>query len=235
MCWPTTASRCRATPRHHAAKLRAGGAPPHNLASLAERHLGPRGISYEDLCGKGAHQIPFAQVPVDKAGRIRAKTPTRRWRCTWRCGRSLEADAGLRFIYELEIASSEVLYRIERNGVLIDARCWPPEPRAGQRILAAGAARRTSWPASPSTSAAQADRRDLLRQAGPAGGQEDRHRRAQHRRGGAGKLAEDYPLPARILEHRGLAKLKAPTPTSWPQMATRPPAACTPTTRRPWR
>ena len=28
------------------------------------------------------------------------------------------------------------------------------------------------------------------------------------------KLAEDYPLPARILEHRSLAKLKAPTPTS---------------------
>jgi DNA polymerase-1 len=40
---------------------------PHNLASLAERHLGRSGISYEDLCGKGAHQIPFAQVPVDKA------------------------------------------------------------------------------------------------------------------------------------------------------------------------
>ncbi|HNI77129.1 MAG TPA: 5'-3' exonuclease H3TH domain-containing protein, partial [Giesbergeria sp.] len=40
---------------------------PHGLASLAERHTGRTGISYEDLCGKGAHQIPFAQVPVDKA------------------------------------------------------------------------------------------------------------------------------------------------------------------------
>jgi DNA polymerase-1 len=34
---------------------------PHGLASLAERHLGRSGISYEDLCGKGAHQIPFAR------------------------------------------------------------------------------------------------------------------------------------------------------------------------------
>jgi DNA polymerase-1 len=61
---------------------------PHNLASLAERHLGRSGISYEDLCGKGAHQIPFAQVPVDKAARIRARTRTRRWTCTACCGRA---------------------------------------------------------------------------------------------------------------------------------------------------
>ncbi|MDO8249928.1 MAG: 5'-3' exonuclease H3TH domain-containing protein, partial [Rhodoferax sp.] len=40
---------------------------PHGLGSLAERHLGRSGISYEDLCGKGAHQIPFAQVDVAKA------------------------------------------------------------------------------------------------------------------------------------------------------------------------
>ena len=39
---------------------------PHNLTSLAERHTGRKGISYEDLCGE-AHQIPFGQVPVDKA------------------------------------------------------------------------------------------------------------------------------------------------------------------------
>jgi DNA polymerase-1 len=55
---------------------------PHGLASLAERHLGRSGISYEDLCGKGAHQIPFAQVDVAKAASTPARTPTRRWTCT---------------------------------------------------------------------------------------------------------------------------------------------------------
>jgi DNA polymerase-1 len=40
---------------------------PHGLASLAERHLGRSGISYEDLCGKGAHQISFSQVDIAKA------------------------------------------------------------------------------------------------------------------------------------------------------------------------
>lgn len=33
----------------------------------------------------------------------------------------IEADAKLRHIYELEIATSEALFRIERNGVRIDA------------------------------------------------------------------------------------------------------------------
>src|SRR5207344_2329745 len=42
---------------------------PHSLQSLAERHLGRKGLSYEDLCGKGAHQIPFAQVDIDRAAR----------------------------------------------------------------------------------------------------------------------------------------------------------------------
>ena len=40
------------------------GMTSHSLVPMSARAAG---ISYEDLCGKGAHQIPFAQVPVDKA------------------------------------------------------------------------------------------------------------------------------------------------------------------------
>ena len=40
---------------------------PHGLASLAQRHLERSGISYEDLCGKGAHQISFDQVDIARA------------------------------------------------------------------------------------------------------------------------------------------------------------------------
>ena len=48
---------------------------PHGLESLAERHLGRKGLSYEDLCGKGANQIPFAQVDIGSAPpTTRAKT-----------------------------------------------------------------------------------------------------------------------------------------------------------------
>ena len=40
---------------------------PHGLESLGQRHLARTGLSYEDVCGKGAHQIPFARVALDKA------------------------------------------------------------------------------------------------------------------------------------------------------------------------
>ena len=50
---------------------------PHGLESLASRHLGRSGLSYEDVCGKGAHQIPFAQVEVaDAPPSTRARTAT---------------------------------------------------------------------------------------------------------------------------------------------------------------
>ena len=39
----------------------------HDMDSAAERYLGIRTIHYEDVAGKGAKQIPFSQVPVDKA------------------------------------------------------------------------------------------------------------------------------------------------------------------------
>jgi DNA polymerase-1 len=40
---------------------------PHGLESLAERHLDRKGLSYEDLCGKGANQISFSQVDIARA------------------------------------------------------------------------------------------------------------------------------------------------------------------------
>ena len=32
-------------------------------------HLGRSGLTYEDLCGKGAKQIPFSQVDIERAAR----------------------------------------------------------------------------------------------------------------------------------------------------------------------
>ena len=93
---------------------------PHGLASLAERHVGRSGINYEDLCGKGASQIKFNQVEIAKASEYSCEDSDQTMdvhRVLWP---QLEANDKLRFIYELEIQSSEGLYRIERNGVLID-------------------------------------------------------------------------------------------------------------------
>ena len=182
---------------------------PHGLASLAERHLGRSGINYEDICGKGAHQIPFAQVDVAKAAEYSCEDSDQTLdvhRALWP---QLEADAKLRFIYELEIASSEALYRIERNGVLIDAPTLAKQSHElGQRIHAleqeayaiAGQPFNLSSP--KQLGEIFFDKLGLPVIKKTATGARSTDEEVLE------KLAEDYPLPAKILEHRGLSKLK---------------------------
>jgi len=109
---------------------------PHNLRSLAERHLGREGINYEDLCGKGAHQIPFAQVAVERAAEYACEDVDECLGVHEALWPLLAASAPLGRIYALEIACSEVLFRMERNGVLIDTAVLAAQSRdLGQRIM----------------------------------------------------------------------------------------------------
>jgi len=109
---------------------------PHGLESLAQRHLGRSGISYEDLCGKGANQIGFDQVDIARAAEYSCEDSDQTLDVHLALWPRIEADDKLRFVYELEIASSETLYRIERNGVLIDASTLARQSHElGQRIL----------------------------------------------------------------------------------------------------
>ncbi len=182
---------------------------PHGLASLALRHLGRQGINYEDLCGKGAHPIPFAQVDVAKAAEYSCEDSDQTLdvhRVLWP---QLQADAKLKFIYELEIASSEALYRIERNGVLIDAPTLAKQSHElGSRIheLELEAYEIAGQPFNLSSPKQLGeiffDKLGLPVIKKTATGARSTDEEVLE------KLAEDYPLPARILEHRSLSKLK---------------------------
>jgi len=182
---------------------------PHGLASLAERHVGRSGINYEDLCGKGAHQIKFNQVDIAKAAEYSCEDSDQTLdvhRVLWP---QLQAHDRLRFIYELEMQSSEALYRIERNGVLIDAPMLATQSHElGQRIL--------QLEAEAYEIAGQPFNLGSPKQLGeiffdklgmpvikktPSGARSTDEEVLE-------KLAEDYPLPAKLLEHRSLSKLK---------------------------
>jgi DNA polymerase-1 len=182
---------------------------PHGLSSLAERHLGRSGISYQDLCGKGAHQIAFSQVDVAKAAEYACEDSDQTLDVHLALWPQLEADAKLRFIYELEIASSEALYRIERNGVLIDAPTLAKQSHElGQRIhaLEQEAYEIAGQPfnlASPKQlGEIFFDKLGMPVVKKTATGARSTDEEVLE------KLAEDYPLPARLLEHRSLSKLK---------------------------
>ncbi|MGE0097599.1 MAG: DNA polymerase I [Hydrogenophaga sp.] len=182
---------------------------PHGLASLAERHLGRQGINYEDLCGKGAHQIPFAQVDVAKAAEYSCEDSDQTLDVHLALWPRLQADEKLKFIYELEIASSEALYRIERNGVLIDAPTLAAQSHElGQRIVAleqeayAIAGQPFNLASPKQLGEIFFDKLGLPVVKKTATGARSTDEEVLE------KLAEDYPLPAKILEHRGLSKLK---------------------------
>ena len=182
---------------------------PHGLASLAERHLGRSGISFEDLCGKGVNQLCFDQVDVAKAAEYSCEDSDMTLDVHQVLWPLLNANDKLRFIYELEIASSEALYRIERNGVLIDAPTLAAQSHElGQRILQlekeahelAGQPFNLSSPKQIGEIFFTKLGLPVVKKT-PTGSPSTDDEVLQ-------KLAEDYPLPAKILAHRSLSKLK---------------------------
>ncbi|TSD61313.1 DNA polymerase I [Variovorax sp. KBS0712] len=182
---------------------------PHGLSSLAERHLGRSGISYEDLCGKGAHQIPFSQVDIAKAAEYSCEDSDQTLdvhRTLWPL---LQKEEKLAYIYQLEMDSSEALYRIERNGVLIDAPTLAAQSHdLGTRIMAleqeaydiAGQPFNLGSPKQIGEIFFTKLGLPVVKKT-PSGAPSTDEEVLE-------KLAEDYPLPAKILEHRGLSKLK---------------------------
>ena len=193
---------------------------PHGLASLAERHLGRSGIDYESLTGKGAHQIPFAQVAIDRAAEYACEDADQTFDVHHVLWPQLEKDARLRFVYELEIASSEALYRIDRTGVLIDGEQLARQSaELGQRIV--------ELEQEAHVLAGQPFNLGSPKQIGeifftklglpvvkktPSGAPSTDEEVLE-------KLAEDYPLPAKLLEWRGLSKLKGTYTDKLAQMA----------------
>jgi len=182
---------------------------PHGLASLAERHVGRSGISYEDLCGKGAGQIKFNQVDVAKASEYACEDSDQTLdvhRVLWP---QLQADPKLLFIYQLEMQSSESLFRIERNGVLIDAPMLAKQSHElGQRLLQleteayaiAGQPFNLGSPKQLGEIFFDKLGMPVVKKT-PSGARSTDEEVLE-------KLAEDYPLPAKLLEHRSLSKLK---------------------------
>lgn len=93
----------------------------HDMDSLALKYLGQRTITFEDIAGKGAKQLTFNQIEVEKAGEYAAEdadVTLRLHRTLWP---RIQAEPGIHRVYtEIEIPLIPVLAHIEMNGVLID-------------------------------------------------------------------------------------------------------------------
>jgi DNA polymerase-1 len=193
---------------------------PHDLDSLAWRQLDWKTLTYSEVCGKGAGQICFDQVSVERATEYSGEDVDVTLRLHRKLYPRIAADGKLVGIYrDIEIPVREVLFRMERQGVLVDAALLAGQGMAlGERVLSLeqqayalaghpfnlGSPRqlgeilftRMKLPVVKKTATGQPSTdEDVL-----------------------DVLAADYPLPKVILEHRALAKLKSTYTDKLPQM-----------------
>lgn len=97
------------------------GAHRHDLDSLAQKHLGHRTTTYEEVTGKGAKQIPFAEVPIAAATQYAGEDAEVCLRLHQQFRSRMQAAPGPAKVYrEIEIPLIPVLSAIERAGVRVD-------------------------------------------------------------------------------------------------------------------
>jgi DNA polymerase I len=192
----------------------------HSLESLAERHLRRRGLSYEEVCGKGVHQIPFSQVDLEKATRYSGEDSDMTLHVHQVLWPQLERAAGLRKVYQdIEMPCAVILQRMERHGVLVDSAVLQQQSRElGERIMAleqqayAIAGQPFNLGSPKQIGEILFNRLGLPVKKKTATGAPSTDEEVLQ------ELAADYPLPAKLLEHRSLSKLKSTYTDKLPQM-----------------
>lgn len=98
------------------------GISRHDMDTLAQKYLGYTTIKFEDVCGKGAKQISFADVALDQATAYAAEDADITLRLHQVLSEKLKATPSLEAVYrDIEMPLVPVLTRMEANGILIDA------------------------------------------------------------------------------------------------------------------
>ena len=196
------------------------GVRGHDLGQLALRHLGLETIAFEDLCGKGANQIGFNQVEVAKAAEYGAEDADLCLQLHGRLYPQITASEGLAHVYsEIEIPVRDILYRMERTGVLIDSTLLAQQSQElGKRLLEleqqahelAGQPFNVNSP--KQLAEILFDKLGLpIKKKTPSGTPSTDEEVLS-------ELALDYPLPKLLLESRQLAKLKGTYTDKLPKM-----------------
>jgi DNA polymerase I len=195
----------------------------HDLGNLAERHLGLKSISYDDVTGKGAKRISFAEVPIEKAAEYSAEDSDLTLRVHEALAPKLAEEPQLETLYrELELPVAEVLYRMERNGVLIDVFSLAQQSdELGRKMLVLEKEAHEVAGQPFNLSSPKQLGEILFGQLGlpvvkktPGGAPSTDEEVLE-------KLAEDFPLPRKILDYRSVAKLKNTYTDKLPLMVNR--------------
>ncbi len=183
----------------------------HDMDSMALRHLGIATIKYDEVTGKGAGRIGFDQVDIERAAEYAAEDADITLRLHGALSPRLAEEPRLEALYrDIEMPVMQILFRMERNGVLVDA---PLLERQGQELglrmleierQAHEVAKQPFNLNSPKQIQEilfEREKLPVLKKTPSGAPSTDEEVLEQ--------LALDYPLPKLILDYRGMAKLKS--------------------------
>ncbi|MBL8485187.1 MAG: DNA polymerase I [Rhodocyclaceae bacterium] len=192
----------------------------HDLDSLVARHLGLKPLTYDEVTGKGAARIGFEQVSVERAVEYAAEDADVTLRVHQTLAPALAHEPKLHKLYrDIELPVAQVLFEMERAGVLIDADLLARQSaELGRKMLALEAeahalAKQPFNINSPKQLAEilfEREKLPVVKKTASGQPSTDEEVLAQ--------LALDYPLPRVILDYRGMAKLKGTYTDKLPRM-----------------
>lgn len=97
-----------------------GVATRHNMDDLARHYLGVNTTTFEDVAGKGAKQLSFDKVDMDKASDYACEDADITYRLFSVFDEYLQKDTSANsLLHKLEIPTAQILAQMEHDGILI--------------------------------------------------------------------------------------------------------------------
>ncbi|MFZ1741203.1 MAG: DNA polymerase I [Pontixanthobacter sp.] len=92
----------------------------HGMDELSVRHLGHAPLSFKEVCGTGKKQIPFGEVPLDRATEYAAEDADVTWRLHSLLKPRLAIEGGTRIYERVDRPLVPVVAQMERHGIKVD-------------------------------------------------------------------------------------------------------------------
>ena len=183
----------------------------HDMDSLADKYLGHKTISFEEIAGKGKKQLTFNQIELEQASPYAAEDADVTLRLHNVLWKKIEAEPTLVALFnEVELPLVSILSTVERQGVLIDkSKLDAQSVELGARMLELEA-KAHEIAEQPFNLSSPKQLQEILFvqmelpviKKTPKGAPSTAEDVLQ-------ELALNYPLPKIILEYRSLSKLKS--------------------------
>jgi len=191
----------------------------HDMDSVARQYLGRETIHYEDVAGKGAKQLTFNQIDLETAAPYAAEDADVTLQLHDALWRELGKVPALRRVYEeIEQPLVPVLLDMEETGVLVDRKMLGKQSRELAGKMQELEARAHELAGGPFNLGSPKQLQEILfeKQELPV------IRKTPKGQPSTAEdvlveLANDYELPAVIIEYRGVSKLKSTYTDKLPQ------------------